>query len=93
MNNDLRKLKRSDLIDIIYAYQKKTQELENENKALKAKLRDKTIRIQNAGSIADAALALNDVFQAAQAAADQYLQNIRLMNSHETVLSSDKVPK
>lgn len=32
---------------------------------------------QEAGSIAEAALRLNKVFEAAQQAADQYLENIR----------------
>lgn len=44
------------------------------------KLREREIRIANAGSIADAALALNGVFEAAQKAAEDYLRSVR----HET---------
>ena len=33
--------------------------------------------LENSGSIAEAALKLNDVFQAAQLAADQYLENVK----------------
>lgn len=42
-----------------------------------AQLQDRQLRLANAGSIAEAALSLNGVFDAAQAAADQYLQAVR----------------
>ena len=35
--------------------------------------------IENAGSLAEAALKLNDVFEAADRAAQQYLENVRRM--------------
>ena len=37
---------------------------------------DRKIKLREAGSIAEAALRLNGIFEAAQAAADQYLENI-----------------
>ena len=41
-------------------------------------LASRQIRLEQAGSIAEAALKLNGVFEAAQAACNQYLENIRL---------------
>lgn len=76
---ELRKLSRADLIEIIYQYQKREQELLRENAALHQQLENRRIQIKKAGSIAEAALALNGVFEAAQAAADQYLENITQM--------------
>lgn len=38
------------------------------------------IELQEAGSIAEAALRLNGIFDVAQKAADQYLENIRMLN-------------
>ena len=40
-------------------------------------LASKEIHIARAGAIAEAALMLNGVFDAAQKAADQYLENVR----------------
>ena len=58
----------------------------NENEELKQKLdraeselKDRNIMIENAGSLAEAALKLNDVFEAADRAAQQYLENVRRM--------------
>ena len=38
---------------------------------------DKRLRLNNAGSIADAALEINECFRSAQNAADQYLNEIK----------------
>lgn len=61
-------------------YQEKMADLkekyEERIKTLQAQLDDRTIKIENAGSIAEASLQINNVFEAAQAA-EQYLVNIR----------------
>lgn len=75
--NRLKYLNRAELIDIIYQYQCKYQEQAETIERLTVQLDDKKSRIQNAGSIAEAALALNHVFDAAQQAADQYLQEVK----------------
>ena len=74
---ELRRMSRTELIEIIYALKQSEDALKEEKAALEAKLQDRTIRIANAGSIAQAALDLNQVFAAAQAAADEYLQSVR----------------
>ncbi len=78
---ELKRLGRRELIEII-ASMKKT-ELENQRLLAKAdeQLASRTIYISNAGSIAEAALALNGVFESAQAAADTYLQSVRASNA------------
>ena len=76
-DKEFRKLGRADLIEIIYQYQKREQQLLAENQELCRKLEDKQIQIGELGSIAEASLALNGVFEAAQAAADQYLLNVQ----------------
>ena len=40
------------------------------------------LRLQEAGSIAEASMQLNGVFEAAQRAADQYLESIRYQSEH-----------
>lgn len=42
----------------------------------------RTIELEEAGSIAEAALKLNGIFEVAQQAADQYLMNIRRMSEN-----------
>ena len=78
-DKELRKLKREDFIEIIYQYQRREQLLLEENAKLHRQLEDKYTRIRNAGSIAEAALSLNHVLEEVQAAADQYLGEIKAM--------------
>ena len=80
-DKEFKRLNRSQLIEIIYQFQIKVDELTQENQSLKAALDDKRLRITQAGSIAEAALAVNDVMQTAQNAAQQYLDEIRAMHS------------
>ena len=44
---------------------------------MEEQLKDRRILLGQAGSIAEAALRLNGVFEAAEAAAQQYLENVR----------------
>ena len=76
-DKEFRKLRREDLIEIIYQYQRRDQKLTQENEMLRRQLEDRRIRLQKAGSIADAALALSGVFEAAQKAADLYLKSLQ----------------
>lgn len=51
-----------------------------------SQLQDRRIAIGQAGSLAEAALSLSGVFQAADAAASQYLENIqRISGQQETI--------
>ena len=76
-DKELRHLRRADLIDIIYELEKQGDEKDVQIKELQAVLEERTLRISNAGSIAEVALNINGVFEAAQAAADQYLLSVR----------------
>lgn len=82
-NKELRKLSRVDLLEMLVEMGKKNEALQVENEILRQKQDDRKIRIQNAGSIAKAALDLNKIFEDAQAAADQYLFNIQQLQEKE----------
>ena len=73
-NKELRKLSRAELIDILFELQTQNENLTAENRELAAQLESRQLQITEAGSIAEAALRLNGVFEAAQAAADQYVR-------------------
>ena len=78
-DKEFKRLSRAQLIDIIYQLQLKQDELTAENEKLTKALADKRLRINKAGNIAEAALEVQNVMQAAQDAAAIYLEEIRLM--------------
>ena len=82
-DKEFKRLSRSQLIDIIYQFQIKQTELEDENRRLSAELGDKRLRLEKAGNIADAALAVHNVLQAAQDAAEHYTEEIMIRLSEE----------
>ncbi len=76
-DKELKKLNRAELLEILLAQTKEFEELKSQFERLKKKSKDRQIAINEAGSIAEAALKLNGVFEAAQRAANQYLENIK----------------
>ena len=77
-DKEFKRLSRSQLIDIIYQLQLKQDELTAENQRLEKALEDKRLRVSNAGNIAEAALEIHNVMQAAQAAAAHYVEEIQI---------------
>ena len=73
----LKKLRRPQLLELLLAVTQENEALKRENAELTRRLNEKTITIQNAGSIAEASLRLSGVFEAAQSAADRYLRSIQ----------------
>ena len=80
-DKEFKRLSRAQLIEIIYQLQLKEEELTAENTKLREELNDKRIMLSEAGNIAQAALKINKVMEAAQNAADQYLEEIRRMHA------------
>ena len=77
-NNEFKRLKRADLIEIIYQMQENEERYKKAIANMREQLEQRQIQIENAGSIAEAALRLSGIFEAAQMAADRYLENLRL---------------
>ncbi|EWM53036.1 hypothetical protein [Ruminococcus flavefaciens] len=80
-DKEFRKLKRSDLISIIYEYQKRQDELVEENKDLREQLDSKNLKISNSGSIAEAVVGLDLLFETAQKTADDYIEQVKAANT------------
>ena len=74
---ELKKLNRYQLLEILLDLSKENEKLSKENELLRSQLEDKNLEIKNCGSLAEAALQLNGVFQAAEAACAQYTENIQ----------------
>lgn len=76
-DRELRKLHREDLLQILINQQSQIDEYAAMVEDYEKRLKDRSVAIEESGSIAEAALKLNGVFEAAQQAADQYLEEAR----------------
>lgn len=79
IDKKIKKMKRKELLEILVMQSKKIDILEKELKETKEKLNNKKIIISKAGSIAEASLKLNNIFEIAQKTADEYLESIKNM--------------
>lgn len=82
--NELRYLKRIELVDIIYRLQNHEDELNTEIDSLKKQLAERDYKISEAGNIAEASLAINNIFASAQKAADEYVNNVRIQTDQKS---------
>ncbi len=85
-DQELKKLHRTDLLELLIAQEKENEQLRGKVAQLEAQLTDRTLDLEKAGSIAEAALQVNGVFQTAQDAAAQYLENIRRLSDRQETL-------
>ena len=83
-DKELRKLSRSELLEMLLIQSREVERLKNELDEANRKLEDRRIILKESGSIAEAALKLNDIFEVAQRAAEQYLESIKSLNEDST---------
>lgn len=76
-DKELRKLSRAELLEMLITVSKENEMLRTQIEKQDTLLKEREISLSRAGSIAEAALELNGVFTAAEAAAAQYLENVR----------------
>ncbi|MGN0332732.1 MAG: hypothetical protein ACI4D9_06895 [Lachnospiraceae bacterium] len=82
-DKELHKLKRAELLEMLVEQGKEVEQLRAQLEEANKKLEDKQICLNKAGNIAQASLQLNGVFDAAQEAAQQYLENIQRLNDRQ----------
>lgn len=75
--SDLHKLGKTELLQIIYEQEKQITTLKSKIENLNKKIDDRTIDLKEAGSIAEASLKINKIFEEAQKAADEYLNSVK----------------
>ena len=73
---ELRRLSRVDLLEMLIAQSTELQECKEKLEAAEEALKNREIAVRKAGSIAEASLVLNGVFEAADRACQQYIENI-----------------
>jgi len=81
---ELRRLSRTDLLELLLAQRRENEQLRCILDQTQAQLADKNIKINNAGSIAEASFQLSGVFAAAQDSCQYYMDNIRLLSERQS---------
>lgn len=74
---ELKKLKRSELLELMVTQSKEIDRLKEELEATRKQLEERKLTIGKSGSIAEAALNVYHIFEEAQKAADLYLENAK----------------
>ena len=74
-NNDLKKLSRTELLELLIEQASLNEDYKKQIADLQRQLDDRLIIVSDAGSIAEASLKVQGVYEAAQRAADQYLKS------------------
>ena len=80
---ELRKLSRADLLALLVEQSEENEQLRLQLEEAQEKLSSRVIEIEKAGSLAEAALQLNGVFQAAQDACSQYIENMERLSRRQ----------
>ena len=83
---ELKRLSRTDLLEMLIDQSAELQALRERCAAAEEALEKRNMNLNQAGSIAEAALRVNGVFEAAQAAASQYVENIKRLNESQETL-------
>ena len=78
-SKELKKLSRRELVEVIYQLKKNDEQRLAQIAELEEALREKRVRISIAGSIAEAAKDITQLFATAQSTADIYLREIACM--------------
>ena len=87
---ELRKLGRPQLLELLVAQGKELEALKERLAEAEAQLADRRLAIDEAGSIAEASLALSGIFETAEAAAAQYIENIKELSSRQEKICMQK---
>lgn len=90
---ELKKLSRIDLLEMLLEQSKEVERLNTELEEAQKKLEDRSIQLDEAGSIAEAALRLNGIFDIAQIAANQYLDNLQTLSGRTDEICERKMEK
>ena len=78
-NKELKKLNRGELLTMLISITQRCDELEAELEEANKKLEDRSIVLNNSGTMAEAAMMLNGVMEAVDKASAQYVENLQRM--------------
>lgn len=78
---ELKKQSRAELLELLLLQTKESERLRSQLEKAQQHLADRQLQVQEAGNLANAVMAVNGVMEAAQAAAQQYLDNLARMDA------------
>lgn len=78
-DRELKRMSRGALLEMLIEQMEENERLKKQLCQAQEELQERRIKLETAGSLAEAALLLNGVFQAADQAARQYLDNVKIM--------------
>ena len=84
IEKELKKQSRAELLELLLIQTKESERLRAQLEKAQQQLADRQLRVHEAGNLANAVLAVNGVMEAAQAAAQQYLDNLAQMDADAT---------
>ena len=87
-DKELKRLRRQDLLELLVAQSEEIDRLRAQLAKTQDQLNEKTIAMREAGSLAEAAVKISGVMEAAQEAADIYLESLKQMAG-----TDDRLPR
>lgn len=78
-DKELRRMSRGELLEMLIIQMDENEALRKQLAQAETELKNRRIIVDEAGSLAEAALRLNGIFEAADQAARQYLENVCFM--------------
>lgn len=87
---ELKRMNRATLLQLLIEQMEENEKLQGQLAQVQAQLENRRLACENAGSLAEAAVQINGVFEAAQAAAQQYLDNIQRMSEEQEAACRQK---
>lgn len=89
MRNDSINLSKNEMIMVMHDQEQEIEKLKAQVKELQDKLDGYEIKISNVGTLADAAAQINDLFVAAQATVDTYIENVKKQEERSEAALAD----
>ncbi len=85
-DKELRKLNRKELLEILVEQSREIDSLRAQLEQMRQQLSERRFMLNEAGSIAEASLRIHQVFEAAQEAAQAYLENIQDLSGRQKAI-------
>ncbi len=85
-DKELRKASRTDLLKLLLAQKQENESLQAQLQQMQAQLDAKQLNIDQSGTLAEAALKLSGIFDAAESACQCYMENIRNLSGRQEVI-------
>lgn len=90
VEKELKRLKKVDLLELLISQSRENEQLKEQLEQAQAQLAKRQLDLEQTGSIAEAALQVSGIFQVAQDAADQYLENIRQRSERQDEICAQR---